>query len=145
VENLGTLPLFANLSADFLGLVSQHARYAHFSPGHVLLSQGEIPESLFVILTGHARVDCNMPDIRLPIGEFGPGDVLGFSWLFAPQKVQFNVRAAEEITAVVISGSALREICETDSASGYQVAVRMGHELLKRLHALVAKVGGETP
>lgn len=143
-EDLAALPLFVNLGEEFLRQVARDSKYTHFSAGQLLLSQGEIPEALFAIISGRARVDCNLPDVRLLIGEFGPGSVLGFSWMFVPEKVQFNVRAAEPVTAVMISGSALRELCENDPASGYRIAVRMGHELFKRLHSLVEMIGGES-
>jgi CRP-like cAMP-binding protein len=65
----------------------------------------------------------------------GPGEVLGWSWLFPPYYWQFDTRALEPTTAIFFYGTRLREQCEQDHAFGYEMMKRMTQVVIHRLQA----------
>lgn len=141
--DLNSLPVFANLDSKFLEGVAAAAEYVSFQPGEILLAQGDIADRMYAIVGGRVRVDRNLSDSRLLIAEVGAGEVIGFSWLFTPEKVHFNVRCVEPVTAIAINAALLRKQCEACTSVGYQVAVRVGEAMVKRLEFLVALIAGE--
>jgi CRP-like cAMP-binding protein len=71
----------------------------------------------------------------IPIQIIGPGDVLGWSWLFPPCYWQFDARALEPTKAVFFYGTRLREYCEQEHDLGYELMKRMAAVIVKRLQA----------
>ena len=65
----------------------------------------------------------------------GPGDLLGWSWMFPPYVWQFTARAVGPTTAVFFYGTILREYCEKDHSLGYELFRRMSAVMVKRLQA----------
>jgi CRP-like cAMP-binding protein len=71
----------------------------------------------------------------LVIETIGPGDLLGWSWMFPPYVWQFTARAVEPTTAIFFYGTILREYCEKDHSLGYELFKRMSVVMMKRLQA----------
>src|SRR6266571_212326 len=69
------------------------------------------------------------------IETIGPGDLLGWSWMFPPYIWQFSARAVESTTAIFFYGTILREYCEKDHSLGYELFKRMSVVMMKRLQA----------
>jgi CRP/FNR family cyclic AMP-dependent transcriptional regulator len=69
------------------------------------------------------------------IGTVGTGEVLGWSWLFAPYYWMFEARAVTPVRAIFFYGSRLREQCETDHELGYQMMKRTSEVVIGRLQA----------
>lgn len=70
-----------------------------------------------------------------PIQTLGPGDVLGWSWLFPPYYWHFDARALEPTEAVFFHGTPLREECESDHDLGYELVKRMSAVMMRRRQA----------
>jgi CRP-like cAMP-binding protein len=71
----------------------------------------------------------------LAIEMIGPGDLLGWSWMFPPYTWQFSARAIEPTTAIFFYGAILREYCEKDHSLGYELLKRISAVMVKRLQA----------
>ena len=69
------------------------------------------------------------------IDTIGPGDLLGWSWMFPPYIWQFTARAVEPTAAIFFYGTILREYCEKDHSLGYELLKRMSAVMVKRLQA----------
>jgi CRP-like cAMP-binding protein len=65
----------------------------------------------------------------------GPGDILGWSWLFPPYVWKFDARAREAVRATAFDGACLRKKCDADPAMGYELMKRLAHLVSKRLEA----------
>ncbi len=61
------------------------------------------------------------------------GDVVGWSWLFAPYRWQMDGRTTETSSLVAIEGARLRDMCEDDHEFGYQLMRRFAGGLQKLL------------
>ena len=66
-------------------------------------------------------------------GPYGPGDVIGWSWLYPPYYWHFGARAIQRTTATFYYGTRLREECEENPAFGYELMKRISQVLLDRL------------
>src|SRR5947209_15364487 len=78
-ETLRSVPVFREMKRDELEALLAQAGERQFPPGHVLIAEGEIPEHVFVIISGHVRVIEAMPDAQTEVvlGELGPGEIVG--------------------------------------------------------------------
>ncbi len=53
---INQVPLFANLPADFLKQMANEAHYANFLPEDIIFYQGDVGDSLYIILSGYVQV-----------------------------------------------------------------------------------------
>ena len=107
-----------------------------FKPGELILREGDPANRFYLILEGSVVLESHRPDCGLlPIQTIGAGDVLGWSWLFAPYYWHFNARALTDTKAVFFYGTSLREECEGDHEFGFELVRRMTEVILQRLQA----------
>jgi len=62
---------------------------------------------------------------KLLIQTLGPGDDIGWSWLFPPYSVHVGARALAPTKTIFFYGTRLREQCEQDHELGYQLMKRI--------------------
>jgi CRP/FNR family cyclic AMP-dependent transcriptional regulator len=53
-------------------------------------------------------------------------DVVGWSWLFAPDRWILDVRAVTDCRLIAVDGARLRGECEADHDLGYELVTRFG-------------------
>jgi cAMP-binding proteins - catabolite gene activator and regulatory subunit of cAMP-dependent protein kinases len=129
-------PFLAGMTRTQLALLTDCAIAIHFKKGEVILHEGEFANRFYLIETGkvvlEARATCGEP---LVVETIGPGDLLGWSWMFPPYVWQFTARAVEPTTAIFFYGTILREYCQKDRSLGYELLKRMSAVMVKRLQA----------
>jgi CRP-like cAMP-binding protein len=104
--------------------------------GAVIFREGDPANRFYLIEQGHVAVEATEKDgRRVPVQVIGPGDVLGWSWLFPPYTWHFDARAVEPISAIFFYGSRLREQGEEDHDFGFEMMKRMAQVILERLQA----------
>jgi CRP/FNR family cyclic AMP-dependent transcriptional regulator len=76
---LSQIALWQALPADDLAHLAEQGRRRAFPLGCQLMRQGDVSESLHIILNGRVRVTRSHPQILGPVvlAELGPGDVVG--------------------------------------------------------------------
>jgi hypothetical protein len=65
----------------------------------------------------------------------GPGDVLGWSWLFPPFTWHFRALALEPTNAIVLDGAHLLVTAERNRDFGYELMKRVAQVVIHRLQA----------
>jgi CRP/FNR family transcriptional regulator, cyclic AMP receptor protein len=103
---LRSIPLFAGLSKKQRKLVARFADEVAFQPGTILCREGEAAYDFYAIEEGTARV--RRGDQLL--NELGPGDFFGETALIEGAPRNASVTAESPITALVLTGYALRQI-----------------------------------
>jgi CRP/FNR family transcriptional regulator, cyclic AMP receptor protein len=73
---------------------------------------------------------------RILIRTLGPGDDLGWSWLFPPHYLHFSARAVETTRTIFFYGTRLRDQCEEDHELGYQLMKRVAEVVVQNVHAM---------
>ncbi len=71
----------------------------------------------------------------LPIRTLGPGDDLGWGWLFPPYYMHFSACAVEPTRTIFIYGTRLREKCDANHELGYQLMKRVAEVVVRNLNA----------
>jgi cAMP-binding proteins - catabolite gene activator and regulatory subunit of cAMP-dependent protein kinases len=102
----------------------------------LVFREGDPANRFYLVLSGKIALESFVKDKgNTLIQTIGPGDVLGWSWLFPPYFWHFNARALEHTEAIFIYATPLREECEADHELGYQLIKRMAEVMMNRLQA----------
>lgn len=131
---LAEAPLFEGIGPLKLTLLAGCAGNVRFSPGEQIFREGEDANVFYVIRHGRVALETFVPT-RGPvtIETVDAGDVIGWSWLFAPYRWHFDARALDVVRATAFDGTCLREKCDADPALGYALMGRFAQLLIERL------------
>lgn len=112
-----------------------------FRAGAFLLREGESADVFYLLRTGHAAIEIDVPG-RGPVQmeSLGPTDMLGVEWLVSG-RVHYDARAVDDVVALSFNGACLRDKLEEDTALGYALTRRILAETYKRLeHVRLARL-----
>jgi CRP-like cAMP-binding protein len=134
-------PFLAGMSRTQLALLTDCAIPVHFKKRQVVLQEGEFANRFYLIEGGKVVLESGVEfGEPVVIEEIGPGDLLGWSWMFPPHVWHFTARAIEPTEAIFFYGTILREYCERDHSLGYELFKRMSPIMLRRLQAAREKM-----
>ena len=131
---LQDVPIFHGMSQEALELLAGCASNTRFADGEVLFREGDEAHTFYVIRHGRVALETFVP-ARGPvtIETIDPGEVIGWSWLFAPYRWHFDAKALGLVRATVFDGACLREKCQQDTAFGYDLMSRFAQVMIERL------------
>ncbi len=135
-ELIGLAPTFAGLAPAHLEFIAGCAHNQHVATGTLLLREGEPADRFYLIRRGSVVLEVHAPGRgALLIETLHPGDVVGWSWLFAPYRWQLDGRVTEPSDLVSFDGACVRAKCQADHELGYQLMSRFAANLVQRLQA----------
>ena len=140
-------PFLAGMKPEHLRTLNDNAMMMSYQPGEVIFREGDPANRFYLIQKGKVTLESSRRESEpVLIQSIGPGDVLGWSWLFPPYYWHFDARAVEPTEAIFFYGTRLREQCERDHDLGYELMKRMASVIIHRLqatrrHLLEARVG----
>jgi CRP/FNR family cyclic AMP-dependent transcriptional regulator len=127
-------PFLTGMSRTHLALLADCAIAAHFEKGQTILREGEFAKGVYLIESGDVVLESGEASGEpVVVDTIGPGDPLGWSWMFPPYIWRFTARAVEPIDAIFFDGTTLREYCEKDHSLGYELLKRTTLVMLRRL------------
>jgi hypothetical protein len=86
-------PFFKGLNAQQLQLLTDMAIEIKFQPGEVIFQEGSPANRFYVILEGKVVLESKLkPPGMVAIQTLGPGDELGWSWLFRSSNLLLTAR-----------------------------------------------------
>jgi CRP-like cAMP-binding protein len=133
-ELIGESPVFTGLEQAHLELIAGCARNVHIEPGAMLMREGEPADRFFLIRHGVVALEVDAPGRgSLVVQTLHEGEVVGWSWLFAPYRWQNDGRAVASCSLVMFDGACLRGKCEDDHELGYQLMTRFAATVIERL------------
>ena len=136
-KRIANHPFFASLDAKHLGVLAEGAQEQAFEPGDVIVRTGQPAYHLYPVEEGKIVVEAHEPGASdTPVQTLGPGEVLGWSWLFAPYLWHLQARAVERTRTVRLDGGHLLARCEADHRLGYEVMKRVSQIVIARLQAV---------
>ena len=103
---LESIPLFARLSKKERRSVAQRADEVDIDSGREIVREGDFPYEFFAIEEGTADVKRG----EQFLAELGPGDFFGEMGLIENAPRSASVITTSPVTAVVMTGSAFRQI-----------------------------------
>lgn len=129
-------PAFAEMGSDHLELIAGCAHNESFKQGDYLLREGEEANTFFIIRKGHVALETFVPERgALTIETIESGDLLGWSWLVPPYRVDFDARAVETTRVTSFDATCLRGKFDDDPALGYELMKRFVPVIVERLQA----------
>jgi len=118
-------PFFQGMEERHIQLIAGCARNAHFSPEEFIFRVGEAADHFYLIRKGQVAVQFAIPHRgSRTVRTVGDGEVVGWSWLFAPYRWHFDARVQEPTIALAFDGKCLRTKCEEDHDLGYAIYTR---------------------
>ena len=135
-ELIARQPLFAGLADRQLQLLAADALEMRFEAGESLFTEGSTANRFYLILEGKVVIETELMErAAFPIQTLGPGDDLGWSWLFPPYVLHLGARALVPTKTIFFFGPRLREQCDQDHEFGYEIMQRVARVLIQRLQA----------
>lgn len=131
-------PFFKGMSPPQLQLLAESALEMRFETNQKIFEAGGPANRFYLILEGKVVVESELaePGVMLPIQTLGPGDNLGWSWLFPPYVIHLGAHAVEPTRTIFFYGTRLRERCEQDHELGYELMKRVAEVSTESLRAL---------
>jgi len=124
-ESLPDHPFFHGLSERHRQTLAESAVRATFKTGKRVVETGQHANCFYLVISGSIGLETPGPDAPLRIQTIGPGDILGWSWLFPPDCWEFNAVAEEPTEVIFFQGRRLREECDRDHRLAFELFMRM--------------------
>ncbi|MEU3903481.1 cyclic nucleotide-binding domain-containing protein [Streptomyces goshikiensis] len=124
----------AVLSTEHRGRLMSHAREVNFPEGARVFDEGARAESFWIVRSGTMTLEVPMPSRRpTPIESLGPGELVGWSWLFPPYVWQLSAEAMTPVRAYEFDATTVRVLMDADPAFGSAIGHWVGRVLALRL------------
>ena len=129
-------PFLQGLSEDHIKAIASLAMPVHYSAGETIFKEGDLADRFYLINEGTISLQTGgTGEDRVEVQQLRSGDVLGWSWLFEPYAWQYHAVATAPTSAIFFYGTWLRDLCEQDTALGYEVMKRIAGVVINRLQA----------
>jgi signal-transduction protein with cAMP-binding, CBS, and nucleotidyltransferase domain len=129
-------PFFMGMGEYNANLIAGHCINTEFKPGEFIFKSDTPAQQFYIIQHGKVALEiAGAKNGSVIIQTLREGDVLGWSWLFAPYRWHFDARSVEHTIALLIEGKWLREYCEQDHDLGYILMNRVAQLTIQRLQA----------
>jgi CRP-like cAMP-binding protein len=127
-------PFVRGMKPEHLAVLAEGAKEAVFEPGQIVFRQGDPANRFYLLVDGKLALESHTPgDGEILVQTLGSGEVLGWSWLFAPFVWHFQARAIERTTAFVLDGGHLLVACDLDKKFGFDLMRRVTQVVIHRL------------
>lgn len=128
--------LRTSLPAAYRDRLLSIAQEVRFDPGARLFEEGGRADRFWVVRTGTVALDMHVPGRRAALIEtLGHGELVGWSWHFAPFLWQLGGEALSPVRAWEFDAAAVLGLCADDPAFGRAVADWVGRVLARRLQS----------
>ena len=132
-------PLFSSMLPEHQAVLLECASEREFLPGELLFREGDPANQFYLIERGRVRLEGLVPGQpfgqRVPVQELGPGEPLGWSWLFPPFAWHLQASALEPTSVIIFNGGHLLATAERETTFGYCLMKRVVQVLIRRLQA----------
>ncbi len=130
-------PFFQDLDDAQVRFLTECAKNLRFDAGDFLFREGGDADTFVLVRKGRVTIEVHVPARgAIQVENVGPGDMLGWSWLFAPHRWQMDARAIEPVIALVFDATCIRRKMEQDATLGYAVS----KTLLRHMHDRLTRV-----
>ena len=127
---------FHGMKPGHLAVLTEGAKAVRFQAGDVLFREGEPASRFFLIESGKIVLEVHEPgNGTVMVQTLGPGEVVGWSWLFSPFVWHLQARAVEPTEVVVLNGAHLLIAAERNHEFGYELMKRVAQVVIHRLQA----------
>ncbi len=135
-ELVAQSPIFSGLDQQYLELIAGCGQNTGFEAGQYLFREGDQADTFYLVRHGRVMLETFVPGRgALTIETVDEGEVVGWSWLFAPYRWHYDARALDVVRAVAFDGTCLRGKCNDDHTFGFHLLCRFAPVMVERLEA----------
>ncbi len=102
LEHLQSIAAFATLERSKLKLLAFASALVEFQAGDILFRQGDVGDSVYVLMRGEAHVLIDRPDRQILVAEIGADDVIGETAALCNVPRTATVMATTDLQALVL-------------------------------------------
>jgi CRP-like cAMP-binding protein len=136
VDLLRRVPLFAGIEPSRLKLLAYTSDVVTYRPGQILIRQGDMGDSAYVIIQGDAEVRISSDAGEIPIATLSAGDFVGEIAILCDTPRTATVSAVTEVKALRIRKEPFFELLHQFP----EMAVEMTRLLAERLTRTTAEL-----
>lgn len=134
---LNNIPLFSNLNSQQLESIGSHLAISVVEKGEIILKQGEVADSLYVIVAGRVKIYMNDESGReVLLKTLAAGDFFGEIPMFDQEPRTANVATLERCHLQVLSYKSFKKCIERSP----DIATKVMETLAKRLREADRKI-----
>jgi CRP-like cAMP-binding protein len=127
-------PFFASLDEKFFPAMAGCSSIRRFASQQVIFHEGGEADHFFLIVNGQVALETYLLGSGMvTIQTLGPGDALGWSWLFPPFAWHFTASTREPTEVVSLNAKALRQKAAEDREFHDELLTRVARTLYLRL------------
>ncbi|WP_372679188.1 cyclic nucleotide-binding domain-containing protein [Desulfosarcina sp.] len=141
ILHLKNIEIFADLSVNELAAVASVTEEAAFDEMEMVFQEGEVGDTLFLILEGEVAVikDCNA-EREFELDSIGPGDYFGEMALFGDDRRSATIRVKKKARFLTLNKQELQEIVREYP----QIALHVCRVLSMRIRRLHGKISTQS-
>ena len=109
-NHLRGVPMFADLSSEFIQHLKESIGFERFAPGQVVVQQGEAADSFYLVRIGFVKVSENYPGGEMVLAYLSRGDYFGEIGLLGGGVRTATCTALDHVELVRISGDDFRDM-----------------------------------
>jgi len=138
LKDVSEHPFLCGLTHEHLQILADYVMRVHFEAGDIIFHKGDPANRFYLVMAGRVAVEDESRDRehQVVVQTIGPGDVLGWSWLFPPYYFEFAARALEPTEMMFFYGTRLRDLCEDNRDLGYELLKRVAKVVIQRLSSV---------
>ena len=111
-NHLRGVPMFAELSPDFIEHLKENVELQRFAPGQTIALQGEPADSFYLVRIGFVKISESYPGGELVLAYLSRGDYFGEIGLLGGGARTATCTALDHVEVVRISGDDFRQMIE---------------------------------
>lgn len=110
---LRTVPMFRYIDDDSIKDLVEHSTLLGAPPGSIIIEEGEVGESLYIVIYGNLRVSHDVQNRHLNLALLNPGDYFGEWSLLTGAPRTATVSALSQVELVAIDRSSFLEFVQS--------------------------------
>jgi CRP/FNR family transcriptional regulator, cyclic AMP receptor protein len=127
-------PFLTGLDPQFLQFLTDCATVRRFAAQQQIFREGNEADHFYLIVSGRVSLETDVPGSGLvTIQVLGPGDALGWSWLFPPYQWHFTAKTLAPTEVISFTAADLREKAARNRDFQNEMLIRISRTLLQRL------------
>lgn len=124
------------METQHLEKLASMSKLVWFSADEEIFREGDVEDTVYLILEGQVSVEIYVPGKgRVTVLTLGPGQLLGWSPLFAGNPNTASGRTTIRTRAIAIDAHRLRIMCQIDHELGCAIGWRIAEVIAGRLRA----------
>jgi CRP-like cAMP-binding protein len=119
----------------------ERAHDVDFPQGWRIFDEGRYADRFWIVKSGAVALDMPLPgrDI-VAVERLGPGELLGWSWLFPPYRWQLSARALGSVIAHEFNAAEIRDLCRDEPSLGHDIVLAVAATIAHRLGTARARL-----